>query len=131
MHLKDVVSVSESHLSDIVRLNPSIIENVIYDEPTTSYVPQADVDVTHGRHIVKLDDLIIKLRKMLDEVAGYLKENQIDKKQSDWKHDQTINRILQVMSYMDVASLEQVYSEIQNGKDANEIAKRYGIFCRL
>lgn len=106
MHLKDVVSVSESHLSDIVRLNPSIIENVIYDEPTTSYVPQADVDVTHGRHIVKLDDLIIKLRKMLDEVAGYLKENQIDKKQSDWKHDQTINRILQVMSYMDVASLE-------------------------
>lgn len=131
MHLKDVVSVSESHLSDIVRLNPSIIENVIYDEPTTSYVPQADVDVTHGRHIVKLDDLIIKLRKMLDEVAGYLKENQIDKKQSDWKHDQTINRILQVMSYMDVASLEQVYSEIQNGKDANEIAKRYVIFCRL
>lgn len=131
MHLKDVVSVSESHLSDIVRLNPSIIENVIYDEPTTSYVPQADVDVTHGRHIVKLDDLIIKLRKMLDEVAGYLKENQIDKKQSDWKHDQTINRILQVMSYMDVASLEQVYSEIQNGKDANEIAKRYAILCRL
>lgn len=131
MHLKNVVSVSESQLSDIVRLNPSIIENVIYDEPTTSYVPQADVDVTHGRHIVKLDDLIIKLRKMLDEVAGYLKENQIDKKQSDWKHDQTINRILQVMSYMDVASLEQVYSEIQNGKDANEIAKRYAIFCRL
>lgn len=131
MHLKNVVSVSESHLSDIVRLNPSIIENVIYDEPTTSYVPQADIDVTHGRHIVKLNDLIIKLRKMLDEVAGYLKESQIDKKQSDWKHDQTINRILHVMSYMDVTSLEQVYSEIQNGKDANEIVKRYAIFYRL
>lgn len=131
MHLKNIVSVSESHLSDIVRLNPSIIENVIYDEPTTSYVPQADIDVTHGRHIVKLNDLIIKLRKMLDEVAGYLKESQIDKKQSDWKHDQTINRILHVMSYMDVTSLEQVYSEIQNGKDANEIVKRYAIFYRL
>lgn len=131
MHLKNVVSVSESHLSDIVRLNPSIIENVIYDEPTTSYVPQADIDVTHGRHIVKLNDLIIKLRKMLDEVAGYLKESQIDKKQSDWKHDQTINRILHVMSYMDVTSLEQVYSEIQNDKDANEIVKRYAIFYRL
>lgn len=125
MHLKDVVSVSESRLSDVARLNPSIIENVIYDEPTTSYVPQADVDVTHGRHIVKLDDLILKLRRMLDEVAGYLKESQTEKKQSDWKHDQTINRILHVMGYMDVASLERVYSEIQNGKDANEIAKRY------
>lgn len=125
MHLKDVVSVSESRLSDVARLNPSIIENVIYDEPTTSYVPQADVDVTHGRHIVKLDDLILKLRRMLDEVAGYLKESQTEKKQSDWKHDQTINRILHVMGYMDVASLERVYNEIQNGKDANEIAKRY------
>lgn len=125
MHLKDVVSVSESRLSDVARLNPSIIENVIYDEPTTSYVPQADVDITHGRHIVKLDDLILKLRRMLDEVAGYLKESQTEKKQSDWKHDQTINRILHVMGYMDVASLERVYSEIQNGKDANEIAKRY------
>lgn len=68
---------------------------------------------------------------MLDEVAGYLKESQIDKKQSDWKHDQTINRILHVMSYMDVTSLEQVYSEIQNDKDANEIVKRYAIFYRL
>lgn len=116
---------SESRLSDVARLNPSIIENVIYDEPTTSYVPQADVDITHGRHIVKLDDLILKLRRMLDEVAGYLKESQTEKKQSDWKHDQTINRILHVMGYMDVASLERVYSEIQNGKDANEIAKRY------
>lgn len=125
MHLKDVVSVSEPHLSDIVRLNPSIIENVIYDESTTSNVPQADIDITHGRHTVKLDDFIIKLRKMLNEVAGYLKESQIDKKQSDWKHDQTINRILYVMSFMDVASLEQVYSEIQNDKDANGSVKRY------
>lgn len=125
MHLKDVVSVSEPHLSDIVRLNPSIIENVIYDESTTSNVPQSDIDITHGRHTVKLDDFIIKLRKMLNEVAGYLKESQIDKKQSDWKHDQTINRILYVMSFMDVASLEQVYSEIQNDKDANGSVKRY------
>lgn len=125
MHLKDVVSVSEPHLSDIVRLNPSIIENVIYDESTTSKVPQGDIDVTHGRHTVKLDDFIIKLRKMMNEVAGYLKESQMDKKQSDWKHDQTINRILYVMGFMDVASLEQVYSEIQNDKDANGSVMRY------
>lgn len=124
MFLEKVVPVSDIQLMGFKHLIVSPIEKVIYDEPKTPYVPEADIDVTGHRHVVKLDELVVKMKKMLDEVAGYLKETHVDKKQIDWKHDQTINRILHVMSYMNVASLNKVFSEIEDIKDAKVEAVR-------
>ncbi|XP_017887185.1 uncharacterized protein LOC108629205 [Ceratina calcarata] len=104
--------------------NVPIVRDLAFEKPQTQYVPQADIDVTHGRHSVKLNELVVKLRKMLDEAAGYLKESHLEKKQPDWKHGQTINRLLNIMSYMNVETLEQVWNEVKNAKDTKEIAIR-------
>lgn len=122
--LEDVSPVFGSQLT-VGDLNVSNMESVVYEEPKTLYNPQADVDVTHGRHVVKDDELVVKLKKMLDEAAGYLKEIHVEKKQPEWKHDQTINRILHVMRYMTYESLQKVFSEIQSTKDAKEMTMRY------
>ncbi|KOC66503.1 Vitellogenin [Habropoda laboriosa] len=128
--LDNVATVNEVQLPVVDFQNVPITREMFFTKPQTQYVPQADVDITQGRHVVNLNDLTAKLRKMLDEAAGYLKESHIEKRQPDWKHGQTINRLLHVMSFMNVESLKQVFSELQNTKDPKEIVMR-NIFLEI
>ncbi|XP_015428511.1 PREDICTED: uncharacterized protein LOC107185358 [Dufourea novaeangliae] len=98
--------------------------DITFSQPTEHYAVTGDLDVTQGRHEVKLENLQIKLKKLLDEAAGYLKENHIHKKEPEWKHGQTINRILYIMSYMNLKSLEEVHNDIRTPKDNKEEAMR-------
>ncbi|CAK9819554.1 vit-2 [Anthophora quadrimaculata] len=120
----DKVTVHKVHFPNVNFQNIPITREMFFNKPQTEYVPEADTDITQGRHVVKLNELISKLRKMLDEAAGYLKESHIERRQPDWKHGQTINRLLHVMSFMNVASLKQVYGELENATDAKEVAMR-------
>lgn len=96
------------------------MRDVTFNKPVGNYAIHAAEDLTHGRHIVKLDTLIIKLKKMLVEAADYLDENHLEAKEPDWKHGQTVNRLQQTMSYMDLGSLEQVFNAIQDPKTPKE-----------
>jgi len=98
-----------------------LIRDVTFNKPLGNYALHAAEDLTHGRHIVKLDMLISKLKKMLAEAADYLEENHLEAKEPDCKHGQTINRLQHTMSYMDLGSLEQVYNAIQDPKTPKEV----------
>lgn len=101
-----------------------ITRDLTYQKPRERYAPNAAVDVTQGRHVVDLGKAVIKLRKMLGEAADYLEENHLEPKEPDWKHGQTINRILHTMSYMDVGSLEQVFSTYENPSGPKDVTAK-------
>ena len=98
--------------------NISLICDVTYQKPTGTYATDAAVDKTQGRRVVKPKILISKMKKMFGEAADYIDENHLEMKEPDWKHGQTINRLLHTMSFMDLNSLEQVYYSIKNSKSA-------------
>lgn len=120
MDLHSVESVMETPLTAMNFQTVPIIRDVTFNKPMGNYALHAAEDLTHGRHIVKLDTLIPKLKKMLAEAVDYLEENHLEAKEPDWKHGQTVNRLQHTMSYMDLGSLEQVYTAIQDPKTPKE-----------
>ncbi|XP_076167067.1 larval-specific very high density lipoprotein [Ptiloglossa arizonensis] len=93
------------------------MEHVVYSKPTMNHFITGHVDLTQGGHQVKRMEVIEKVKKMLDEAVSYLKEDHMEKKDPEWKHGQTINRLLSVMSYMNLESLEEVYNDIKHPMD--------------
>jgi len=119
-----VVPMAETPVSVVNFQNVPIIRDVTFNKPVGNYALHAAEDLTHGRHIVKLDALIPKLKKMLTEAADYLEENHLEAKEPEWKHGQTINRLQHTMSFMDLGSLEQVYNAIQDPKTPKEVTMK-------
>ncbi|XP_031836004.1 larval-specific very high density lipoprotein [Nomia melanderi] len=96
---------------------------ITYTKPTENYLVTADLDVTHGRHSVDLKGVKDKLMKLLQEAVNYLKETQVDK-HPEWKSGQTINRILYMMSYMNLESMNGVYRVFKHPKtEKDEMTK--------
>lgn len=124
LDLQSVVPVTEPVPEAVSFQDVPIIRNVTYNKPVGNYALHAAEDLTHGRHMVKLDEIIPKLKKMLLEAAEYLEENHMKPDEPDWKHGQTINRIQEIMSYMDLGSLEQVYNAIKNPKTPTEVTMK-------
>lgn len=124
LDLHSVVPSMETPVSSMNFQNVPIIRDITFNKPMGNYALHAAEDLTHGRHIVKLDTLIPKLKKMLVEAADYLEENHLEAKEPEWKHGQTINRLQHTMSYMDLGSLEQVYNAIQDGKTPKEVTMK-------
>ncbi|KAL0116776.1 hypothetical protein PUN28_009999 [Cardiocondyla obscurior] len=110
--------------------NLPIIRDITFNKPLGNYALNAAEDLTHGRHIVKLDALVPKLKNMLVEAADYLEEDHLQAKEPEWKHGQTINRLQHTMTYMDLASLEQVYNAIQDATTPKEITMK-NIFLKM
>ncbi|XP_070169151.1 larval-specific very high density lipoprotein [Polyergus mexicanus] len=130
LDLHSVMPSMETPVSSINFQNVPIIRDITFNKPMGNYALHAAEDLTHGRHIVKLDTLIPKLKKMLVEAADYLEENHLEAKEPEWKHGQTINRLQHTMSYMDLGSLEQVYNAIQDAKTPKEVTMK-NIFLRM
>ncbi|RLU17871.1 hypothetical protein DMN91_010110 [Ooceraea biroi] len=130
LSLHSVVPVAETPASVVNFQNVPIIRDVTFNKPVGNYALHAAEDLTHGRHIVKLDALIPKLKKMLTEAADYIEENHLEAKEPEWKHGQTINRLQHTMSYMDLGSLEQVYNTIQDPKTPKEVTIK-NIFLKM
>lgn len=105
--------VSEISLPEVNFRDIPITRDLTYRKPESLYADGAAVDVTQGRRVVDQSTLIIKLRKMLGEAADYLEENHIEMKEPEWKHGQTLNRILLTMSYMDLTSLELFFNSLE------------------
>jgi len=120
LNLHSVVPTIEVPMLTVNIQNVPIIRDITFNKPLGNYALHAAEDLTHGRHIVKLDTLIPKLKKMLIEATDYLEENHLEAKEPEWKHGQTINRLQHTMSYMDLGSLEQVYNAIQDSKTLKE-----------
>lgn len=115
---------TDVHLPAVNFQNVPLVRDVTFNKPLGNYALHAAEDLTHGRHIVKLDALIPKLKKMLAEAADYLDEHHMEAEEPDWKHGQTINRLQHTMSYMDLGSLEQVYNAIQDSKTPKEVTMK-------
>lgn len=92
----------------------SPIQNVTYSKPTTFFFETGDLDVTQGRHVIDFGKHITKLMEMLEEAAGYLRENHMTVKPPEWKHGQTMNRISQMLSVLSTGQLHEVYSRIKD-----------------
>ncbi|KAK0159183.1 hypothetical protein PV328_010101 [Microctonus aethiopoides] len=110
--LENVVSSSEVSLPEVDFKNIPMINDFSYKRPEKNYALNSAVDVTHGRHVVHQDKLITLIKKMLIEAAEYLEEHHLEAKEPDFKHGQTINRLLYNMGYMTTESLEQVLTDI-------------------
>lgn len=121
----------ETPMSTVNFQTVPMIRDVTFNKPMGNYALHAAEDLTHGRHIVKLDALIPKLKKMLVEAADYLEENHLETKEPEWKHGQTINRLQHTMSYMDLGSLEQVYNAIQDAKTPKEVTMKWVGYAHL
>ncbi|XP_015589014.1 uncharacterized protein LOC107264834 [Cephus cinctus] len=119
--LENVLPVAQVQLPVVNFENITMISNISYVKPQKNYALHAAEDITHGRHIVKLDVLMPKLKKMLGEAADYLEENHIVMEDPDFKHGQTINRLLSTMSYMDLGSFEQVYNVIKDSTTSRDM----------
>ncbi|EFN69845.1 Vitellogenin [Camponotus floridanus] len=130
LDLHSVVPTMETPMSTTNFQNVPMIRDITFNKPVGNYALHAAEDLTHGRHIVKLDVLIPKLKKMLVEAADYLEENHLEAEEPEWKHGQTINRLQYTMSYMDLGSLEQVYNTIQDAKTPKEVTMK-NIFLRM
>ncbi|XP_012220182.1 vitellogenin-5 [Linepithema humile] len=130
LNLHSVESVAETPLTAGNFQTVPIIRDLTFNKPMGNYALHAAEDLTHGRHIVQLDTLIPKLKKMLMEAVDYLEENHLEAKEPEWKHGQTINRLQHTMSYMDLGSLEQVYNAIQDPKTPKEVTMK-NIFLRM
>lgn len=113
---------TEVHLPTVNFQNMPLVRDVTFNKPLEEYVSDAAEDLTHGRHILTLSTLVSKVKTMLAEAAHYLDEYHLDAKEPEWKHGQTINRLQHIMGYLDLASLEKVYEDIQDPKTPKEVA---------
>ncbi|XP_072766849.1 larval-specific very high density lipoprotein [Anoplolepis gracilipes] len=130
LDLHSMTSPMETPMSITNFKNVPMIRDITFNKPIGNYALHAAEDLTHGRHIVKLDALIPKLKKMLVEAADYLEENHLEAKEPEWKHGQTINRLQHTMNYMDLGSLEQVFNAIQDAKTPKEVTMK-NIFLQM
>ncbi|XP_012269107.2 uncharacterized protein LOC105693631 [Athalia rosae] len=112
----DSITIPRLDMKESVR-----VDDVTYQKSQAHYAPHAGVDLTHGRHVVNLEVLTAKLIKMLGEAADYVKENHLDMTSPEMKHGQTINRILQAMTFMDLPSLEHIFNTISEGTSPREV----------
>ncbi|XP_043288151.1 uncharacterized protein [Venturia canescens] len=119
-----MVPVSAINLPIVDFRNISITRDLTYRKPETNYAEGAAVDVTQGRRVIDQSTLVIKLMKMLGEAADYLQENHIEMKEPDWKHGQTLNRMLLTMSYMNLKSLEQIFYSLENHNTQHDISMK-------
>ncbi|KAK0162931.1 hypothetical protein PV327_006658 [Microctonus hyperodae] len=110
--LENVTSSSEISLPEVDFKDVPITNDFSYKRPEKNYAFNSAVDVTHGRHVVNQDVLITLIKKMLTEAALYLEEHHLEAKEPDFKHGQTINRLLYNMGYMTTESLERVLTDI-------------------
>uniref|UniRef100_A0A0C9QRH7 Vit-3 protein n=2 Tax=Fopius arisanus TaxID=64838 RepID=A0A0C9QRH7_9HYME len=91
------------------------IEDISYLKPEGSYSEGSGIDVTQGRHVVSDPDILIsKAKEMLKEAADYLEEDHLEAKEPDFKHGQTINRLVRTMSFMQVSDLRQLFSDVKS-----------------
>ncbi|XP_012273871.1 uncharacterized protein LOC105696201 [Orussus abietinus] len=111
---------TDAQQSSVNVRNVPVTNGVTYQKPEENYVPHAGEDLTQGRRVVKVESLMPKLKKMLEEAADYFAENHIETKEPDWKHGQTINRLLNTMGYMDVGLFESVFTSLQDGQTPRE-----------
>lgn len=102
-----------------------IMDDVTFEKSETQYAPNAGVDPTFGRHTVDLKLLRTKMMKMLAGAADYMNENHLEMTSPEMKHGQTMNRILQAMSQMDVPSLEFIFNNLLEGTTQKEIIMTY------
>ncbi|XP_046470654.1 vitellogenin-6-like [Neodiprion pinetum] len=97
-----------------------LLNDIEFKRSHHGYALRAGLDLTHGRHVVNLDDVATQLMKMLGEAVDYMTENNLDMTSPEIKHGQTINRILNTISYMDLASLEHVFNNIAADSSTKE-----------
>ncbi|XP_076241157.1 larval-specific very high density lipoprotein [Calliopsis andreniformis] len=89
--------------------------NITFSKPTTFYSQTGDLDVTQGRHTVDMQWLVDTVMQMLHEAVGYLKEYHMsENKQPEWKQGQTLNRILNLLSFMNETALGRVHDRINH-----------------
>ncbi|XP_074111729.1 LOW QUALITY PROTEIN: larval-specific very high density lipoprotein [Cotesia typhae] len=112
--LDKVVTSSEISLPEVDFKNMPLTTDISYQRPQGYYAENAAVDITNGRNVVKQDVVISKLMNMLNEAVDYLEKNHIDAKEPDSINSQTINRILDIMSFMEISSFEKVFAQIRN-----------------
>lgn len=129
--LDKIVASSEIPLPAVDFNNVSLITDLSYQRSQSNYAENAAVDVTNGRNVVKQDVLINKIVKMLNEAADYLEEDHVEAIEPDSVDSQTINRILDIMSYMEVSSFEKVFAEIQNTTDERNDVIKYIYFINI
>ncbi|XP_076624582.1 larval-specific very high density lipoprotein [Colletes latitarsis] len=109
---------------DMQATNDQIDRRITFSEPTTNYDVTGDLDDTQGRHQIKSKDDIDKVKKMLDEAASYLKENHMEQRQPEWKHGQTINRLLYTMGRMSLESLVKVFNDVESATDKKAVTMK-------
>ncbi|XP_054003278.1 uncharacterized protein LOC128889579 [Hylaeus anthracinus] len=93
---------------------------ITYAIPERYYAATGDMDVTQGRHTVRLPIVINEMKDLLQEAAHYLKEEHMSQGEPRWKHGQTINRILYLMRFMNLESMEEVFNGLKNPSNVND-----------
>ncbi|XP_046735154.1 uncharacterized protein LOC124404802 [Diprion similis] len=91
------------------------VSDIAFEKSRSTYAVGAGIDYTYGRHVVNLDIMVTKLIKLLEEAADYMLKNNVEIVSPEAEHGQTMNHILDVITFMDVPSLEQVLNNITGG----------------
>ncbi|XP_046735153.1 uncharacterized protein LOC124404801 [Diprion similis] len=112
MELMSLVPLETNLVPKLNMTEMVLLNDIAFEKSHHGYASRAGLDLTHGRHVVNVDDMAIQLMKMLGEAADYMTENNLDMTSPEIKHGQTINRILNTITYMDLASLEHVFNNI-------------------
>lgn len=120
--LQPVLSVWELNLPEVDFRNLPIIYDVTYENLRKKYAENAAEDVTQGRHVVNPEITACKLMNILSEAARYIDENHLEINATDWKHGQTLNRILHLLGYLDVRSIEHVFNAYQSASTPKDAA---------
>lgn len=81
-------------------------------------------DITYGRHQVNRSNLILKINKIIFEVAEYIEENRLIIADLNFKHEQVFNRLLTSMTSLDIDSMEKLYYSIRYPKTTREATAR-------
>lgn len=107
------------------------IQNQRYEEDISyqTFEPMGDKsdavsDMTLGRRFFKGSDLVPEATIMLDEMAAYLKENQIKDQQPNIKNGQLINRIMRVLITMEMPALETLFKSMMGKQPHEEIVQQ-------
>lgn len=113
LDLDKIVPTTEMHQPTVNFKNVPLIHDVTFSKSLENSAFYTADDLTHGRHIIELDKLASKLKNMLSEAIDYLDEYHLDAKDPDWEHGHTINRLQHITSYMDLATLERIYDDLE------------------
>ncbi|XP_046414764.1 uncharacterized protein LOC124176922 [Neodiprion fabricii] len=91
------------------------VSDIAFEKSRSTYAVDAGIDHTYGRHVVNLEILVTKLIKLLEEAADYMLKNNVEIVSPEAEHGQKMNHILDVITLMDVPSLEEVLKNIAGG----------------